>query len=211
MAYRPTAKTEARKKAQHKLLSDTAIKIVKEGGFGELTIAALATRADVATGTIYKYFADKAAVCTNVFQRGSDRELEAVREAAFPSDIPKSEWEDASKRLYNTFTTFSERALMGRRLAYALIAEPVDPAVEAERLKYRKDYADVFEELLKEGSEAGLFECDDTFIAATAIVGTLAETLVGPLAQSRNSELSQSDRDHIVNVARNFCIKAVKA
>ena len=34
------------------------------------------------------------------------------------------------------------RALRGRRLAWALLAEPVDPAVEAERLPFRRAYAD---------------------------------------------------------------------
>ena len=37
--------------------------------------------------------------------------------------------------------TFARRALRNPRLAWALIAEPVDPLVDAERLAYRERYA----------------------------------------------------------------------
>ena len=40
--------------------------------------------------------------------------------------------------------TFARRALRGPRLACALLAEPVDPAIEAERLAFRRAYRDVF-------------------------------------------------------------------
>ena len=39
-----------------------------------------------------------------------------------------------AERIAAGVETFARRALRGRRLAWALLAEPVDPAVEAERL-----------------------------------------------------------------------------
>ena len=41
------------------------------------------------------------------------------------------------------------RALAEPVRAYALIAEPVDPAVEAERLTFRRAYADLFARALR--------------------------------------------------------------
>ncbi|MEA2168618.1 MAG: hypothetical protein QOF76_1918 [Solirubrobacteraceae bacterium] len=67
--------------------------------------------------------------------------------------------------------TFARRALRGRRLAWALLAEPVDPAVEAERLIFRRAYADTF--------RAG---AGTSALTATMLVGALAEALVGPLS-----------------------------
>ena len=46
------------------------------------------------------------------------------------------------------------RALAEPVRAYALIAEPVDPAVEAERLTFRRAYADLFERALRDGDAA---------------------------------------------------------
>ena len=43
----------------------------------------------------------------------------------------------AAERLEHVLATFARRALRNPRLAWALIAEPVDPLVDAERLAYR--------------------------------------------------------------------------
>jgi len=75
------------------------------------------------------------------------------------------------------------RALAEPVRAYALIAEPVDPAVEAERITFRNAYADLFERALRDGVEKREIPPLDTELAAAAIVGALAEALVGPLAR----------------------------
>ena len=49
-----------------------------------------------------------------------------------------------SERLAAWVHAFVHRALAEPVRAYALIAEPVDPAVEAERLTFRRAYADLF-------------------------------------------------------------------
>ena len=75
------------------------------------------------------------------------------------------------------------RALAEPVRAYALIAEPVDPAVEAERLTFRRAYADLFARALRDGVAAGELPEPDPDLAAAAIVGALAEALLGPLAR----------------------------
>jgi hypothetical protein len=81
--------------------------------------------------------------------------------------------------------------------AYALIAEPVDPAVEAERLVFRRAYADLFAAALRD------FEALDVDLAATAIVGALAEALVGPLAR-------RDDPEALVAGLQSFVLSAVR-
>jgi hypothetical protein len=62
------------------------------------------------------------------------------------------------------------------------MAEPVDPAVEAERLAAKRGYRDIFAALLDEGVARGeLPPCDAPTVAA-AIVGAMPEALLGPLA-----------------------------
>lgn len=209
MAYRPTEKTQARKRAQLTLLLNSALAIVSESGFKALTIASLAERAGVATGTIYKYFQNKADLCTHVFRKGSGKEVELVRRTAFPEAVDPDYGSPCSIRLDHTILAFAKRAIAGKRLAYALIAEPVDPLVEAERLAYRRAYAEIFKALLEEGMNAGEFEQADANILATAIVGALAETLVEPLGQSEPS-WAEHNHELLIETIRRFCLKAVK-
>ncbi len=177
MAYRPTEKTLARKHAQRQLLIDSAVTLVATNGFQGLTMVAVANQADVATGTVYKYFKDKAELCSEVFKVGAGREVDEVKEAALSdTSLP------CHLRLTKAVTIFAERAIAGRKLAYALIAEPAGPLVESERLKYRKAYANIFSELLSEGIEKGEFYPQSPDLAAAAIVGLLAEMLLGPLS-----------------------------
>src|SRR6185503_9615027 len=119
-----------------------ATELVAHGGYREAQVVAVAQRAEVATGTVYRHFPSKADLLTEVFRVASQREVDAVADAG---------GETAGDRVAAAVETFARRALRGRRLAWALLAEPVDPAVEAERLQFRRAYADVFAAALREG------------------------------------------------------------
>src|SRR5919202_1839171 len=53
----------------------------------------------------------------------------------------------------------------------------------AERLVFRRAYADLFASALREGVDRGELRPLDAELVAAAIVGALAEALVGPLAR----------------------------
>ena len=148
---------------------------------GEQGIAAtswddIAARAGVGVGTVYRHFPSKAELFAEVFRRASQREVDATR-AAGETAGPR-----ATDRLAAAVEAFARRALKGRRLAWALLAEPVDPAVEAERLVFRRAYAAVFEEILGDGVARGELPPQNVALAAAALVGALGEALVGPLS-----------------------------
>src|ERR671936_3061948 len=148
MAYRATERTRARQAAARERILVAARELIARGGYAEAQVAAVADRAGVATGTVYRHFPSKADLFAEVFRRASQREVDAVRAAAAGAG-------DAVERLAVTIETFARRALKGRRLAWALLAEPVDPAVEAERLRFREAYAAGFARVLREGIAAG--------------------------------------------------------
>ena len=70
-------------------------------------------------------------------------------------------------------------------LAFALIAEPVDPAVESERLRLRRGYRDAFARVLEAGVASGELRAHDVQTLAAVLVGGLSEALVGPLSARR--------------------------
>lgn len=176
MAYRATEKTEARKAATRERIVAAALAQVAEGGYASASVQGVAARAGVAVGTVYRHFPSKADLFAEVFRRASQRELDVMAEVARPDGRPAAERAGAATE------AFSRRALAGPVLAYALIAEPVDPAVESERLRLRRGYRDVFAALLEEGVASGDLRPHDTATVAAALVGALGEALVGPLS-----------------------------
>jgi AcrR family transcriptional regulator len=175
MPYRPTERTEARKAATRERIVAAALEQVAEGGYASAGVQAVAGRARVAVGTVYRHFPSKAELFAEVFRRASQRELDVVVEVS-GADGP------AAERLAAAVEAFSRRALAAPVLAYALIAEPVDPAVESERLRFRRGYRDAFARVLDDGVGAGEFRTHDSHTVAAALVGALAEALVGPLS-----------------------------
>src|SRR3954452_24138183 len=56
MAYRPTERTEQRKAEARERIVAAALDQLAEGGYASATIQAVAKRAGVATGTVYRHF-----------------------------------------------------------------------------------------------------------------------------------------------------------
>jgi len=201
MVYRPTEKTAARKAAMRQRILDASLLLVATGGFGALTVSGVAREAGIATGAVYKHFESKAQLCAEVFRGATEKELAVVREHALTEGAP-------AKRLLDTIEAFSARALSGRRLAYALIAEPVDALVDAERLRYRRAYADIFEKLVGDGIHCGNFPPQVASVSAAALVGVIAEALVGPLAWSGDGEPA-IEKKQLIQSIQAFCLRAV--
>jgi AcrR family transcriptional regulator len=139
----------------------------------------VARRAGVAVGTVYRHFPSKGELFAEVFRRAAEPELQVVIEVSAADGRP------AGERIAAAVEAFCRRALAGPVLAYAQIAEPVDPAVESERLRLRVGYRDAFARVLDDGVAAGELRPHDTRTVAAALVGALGEALVGPLSARR--------------------------
>lgn len=201
MAYRPTEKTVARKAATRQQIVDAALSQVASGGFGALTVNAVAQQAGIATGAVYKHFDSKAELCAEIFRLATEKEVAVVRETALAEGKP-------TQRLLNAIEAFSARAIRGRRLAYALIAEPVDALVDMERLRYRHAYAEIFQKLVEDGIRSGDFPPQLASVSAAAIVGVIAEALVGPLTWQGGDQPVIEEKELIRSIQA-FCLRAV--
>lgn len=201
VAYRATERTEARKAAVRERILIAARELIARGGYAEARIAAVAERAGVATGTVYRHFPSKSELFAEVFRRASQREVDAMAQAAGNGG------RSATERLAAGVETFARRALRGRRLAFALIAEPVDPAVEAERLQFRRSYRDVIAGVLEDGIASGELARQDVDTAAAALVGAIGEALVGPVSPTAATR----DPEALVASLVEFCIRSTTA
>jgi AcrR family transcriptional regulator len=159
-------------------LLTAARELIEEGGYGAASVIAIAERTGVAAGTLYRHFASKEQLFVEVFRSVCAREERAMRAAA--AGMPESA--PAVERLETVLASFADRALRNPRLAWALIAEPVDPRVDAERLAYRGRYAALIAEGLRAGIVAGELPEQNVALTAAALVGGCGEALVGPLS-----------------------------
>jgi len=181
-------------------LIHAARKLLEEGGYGAASVQAIAERAGLATGGLYRHFPSKAELFVEVFRDAAKRDLTAMGDAAAAGTC--------IERLEAAVATFASRALRNRRLAWALVYEPVDPLVDAERLVYRREYCRHMAALLREGIAAGELPDQNAELSAAAVVGAIAESLVGPLSPVAGQ--IASDEELIATLVR-FCRRSVGA
>jgi AcrR family transcriptional regulator len=174
--------------------------VVMDGGFRELQMNAVAAAAGVAVGTIYRYFPSRAELCAAIVSTTSQREVDVLSGIAVAEGEPSQKVRDAVR-------TFAARAMRGRRLAYGLIFEPIDPEVESTRLKYRRAVARVFETIIREGIASGEFREVDVEVAGACVVGAFMEGLVGSLAPDTGGV--QARADEIASAIADLCLAAV--
>ena len=196
MPYRPTDRTRARLAQARERIVDAALDQLAEGGYASASVATVARRSQVATGTVYRHFPSKQELFAEVFRRAAQREVDALRAAT-------GSGESAATRLAAWVEAFVRRALAEPVRAHALIAEPVDPAIEAERLTFRRAYADLFAGAVRDGVGSEELPPLDADLTAAAIVGALAEALVGPL-QRRDA-----GADALVEQLQTFVLRSV--
>ncbi|MFJ1459905.1 TetR/AcrR family transcriptional regulator [Nocardia sp. N2S4-5] len=180
MAYRRTPAVQARLDAQAGAIVHAAARVLSERGFSGLSMAAVAAEAGVATGTVYKNFSGKTELVTAVFRDVVTREVAAVAAAGAEGT--------SVERVTAAVETFAGRALKNPKLAYVLLAEPVDAAVDTERLRFRRAFAETFQSAVAEGVANGQLPPQDPRVSAAALVGAIGEVLVGPLADGLHGE-----------------------
>jgi AcrR family transcriptional regulator len=150
--------------------------VAAEGGMAAVQIAPVADRAGIAAGTVYRYFPSKAELVTALVAELREREIAAIERAATAAPGPLS-------ALAAAITAFAARALATPRLAFALMAEPVEPALDVARSAYRQALVVQFERLVRSAVQAGHLPDQDVTLAAAALTGALSAGIVGTLAR----------------------------
>ncbi len=202
MVYRKTERVAAKLADNRSRIVHAARRLVAESGFREAQIAAIAAAAGVATGSVYRYFPSKAELFAEVLAITSQREVEVIEAIAAAGG-------KAAARLADAVRAFASRALRARQLAYALIAEPVDPEIDRARLQYRHALGEAFGRILADGVRTGEFPAQDLEAGAACVVGAMLEGLVGPLAPRGDGRDEATRRVTEAIVA--FCLRAVGA
>ena len=175
MPYRRTENVVRRLSARHDAIIAATGQIAGEGGLAAVQIAAVAARAGIAAGTVYRYFPAKTDLVAALIEEMTEREMGALRRAAAGAPGPLS-------ALSAAIMTFAARALRDRRLIYAVIAEPADAELGAARGNFRQSLAAEFSGRIAAAVAEGRLPEQDPALAGAALTGLLVEGLIGPLA-----------------------------
>lgn len=202
MPYRATEATRTARELRSRSLLDAARAIVARDGFGAATIKAVSADAQVSVGTVYTYFATREELLAAVFREAASIELDAVR--ASVAAAPQT----AAAQMRALIEAFARRAIRGRRLAWALLVEPVDPLIDAERLSYRRAYADTVAAIISRGVTSGELPSQDARIVGPGIVGAIGEALIGPLSPLNDSAATT---DQVIDSILALCLRAIGA
>jgi AcrR family transcriptional regulator len=132
MVYRRTHQVVKRLAARRNAILAAARDAAADGGMAAVQIAPVAIRANVAAGTVYRYFPSKAELISELIADVSRDELAAIRRAADAAPGPSS-------ALAAAVTTVAVHVLSQRKLAWGILAEPVDVDVTASRLASRRE------------------------------------------------------------------------
>lgn len=183
-------------------LLDAARSIVEERGYGGASVLAIADKAGVAAGTLYRHFASKEELFVELFRIACDREIEAMRGSAdqMPAGAP------ATLTVVEVLQTFAQRALRRPRLAWALLAEPVDQLVDVERILYRQRYSGLIADLLAAAVAAGEIPEQDTAFTAAALVRGCSEVLIGPLSRAADPSAEPAE---LLDSLRLFTMRSI--
>nr|WP_294977435.1 TetR family transcriptional regulator [uncultured Pseudomonas sp.] len=208
MVYRITEARLRRDIEERERILSLALARVADGGFAALTMQTLAEDAGIATGSLYRHFRGKGELAAEVFSRASQHEVDALADML---EAPGS----AAERLQLGLRKFASRAWGSRQMAFALIAEPVDPEVDEQRLIYREAYAALFVTLLEQGIASGEFQPQPVQLTAACLVGAIAEALIGPLSPparaARDAGQSSVSLEDVSDALASFCLRAVGA
>ena len=201
----PTAPPSAprpERAATRERVVDAARALIAHGGYREAQVAAVARRAGVATGTVYRHFPSKADLFAEVFRAVSQREVDAAR-APRPTPAPRST---------------ATRTARGRHRDVRPPRPPRPPpglgaAGRAGRTRRRGRAARVpprprraFAAILADGIASGELPDQDADLVGAALVGALGEALVGPL-----SPVAPPGRPRRRSIAKlvTFCLRSV--
>ena len=186
MPYRRTENVVRRLAAREQAILDAATALAAEHGMAAVHIAAVAERAGIAAGTVYRYFPSKIDLVAALIEALSQRELAAMRAAADAAPGPLS-------ALAACIATFAARARYARRLIWAATGEAVEPQLDGLRRAFRQALAaELSARIQAAGAGRHLPELDAD-VVAPAIIGALMEGLIGPLAPPDGDAATQRE------------------
>ncbi len=203
MSYKRSSLMQERMEQNRQAILQSARELIAQGGIKDAQIQAIAERAGVSSGLVYRYFDNKSQVLIEVLSEAIQHEVKIL------NHIAESEL-SSKQKLDKAVTTFVKRAMNSPQLAYSLMFEPVDAELEHERFRSKQLIKQSMKEILAAGKINGEFGFEDLNTAALCVVGAMTFVVIEPLNPSRGVMFEQNHKDYFVKQIAEFCVNAVQ-
>ena len=203
MSYKRSSLMQKRMEQNREAILQSARELIAQGGIKDAQIQAIAERAGVSSGLVYRYFDNKSQVLIEVLSEAIQHEVKILNHIA--ESVLSSK-----QKLDKAVTTFVKRAMNSPQLAYSLMFEPVDAELEHERFRSKQLIKQSIKEILAAGKINGEFGFEDLNTAALCVVGAMTFVVIEPLNPSRNVMFDQNYKDYFVKQIAEFCVNAVQ-
>ena len=204
MSYKRSSLMQERMEQNREAILQSARELIAQGGIKDAQIQAIAERAGVSSGLVYRYFDNKSQVLIEVLSEAIQHELKILNHIAESDELT------SKQKLDKAVTTFVKRAMNSPQLAYSLMFEPVDAELEHERFRSKQLIKQSMKEILVAGKINGEFGFEDLNTAALCVVGAMTFVVIEPLNPSRGVMFEQNHKDYFVKQIAEFCVNAVQ-
>lgn len=204
MSYKRSSLMQERMEQNRQAILQSARELIAQGGIKDAQIQAIAERAGVSSGLVYRYFDNKSQVLIEVLSEAIQHEVKILNHIAESDELT------SKQKLDKAVTTFVKRAMNSPQLAYSLMFEPVDAELEHERFRSKQLIKQSMKEILAAGKINGEFGFEDLNTAALCVVGAMTFVVIEPLNPSRNVMFDQNYKDYFVKQIAEFCVNAVQ-
>ena len=199
MAYRRTERESARLAARHEAIVAAARGLAGDSGLAAVQIVAVAERAGIAAGTVYRYFPSKEDLVAAVIKDTVDRQVGTIRNAMAASP-------GALSGLAAALMGFATETLRTRRLAFALLAEAGEEGDAA-----RRRIGSEFETLIRAAVADGQLPEQPYAATAAAVRGAMVEGLAVPLLPGVDADGTTIADAAIRDAIRDMALFALRA
>jgi AcrR family transcriptional regulator len=151
---------------------DAAAQIFSQKGYHGTSMQDIAVAVDLQKASLYHHVSSKQEILFDLLNRGLDLLITQVEEAINEQGSPDERLRKATCAYLSTMTEYQD-------LASVLLLEyrSLEPDYHDRHIPRRDRFEQIWRDLIQEGMEAGIFNCDHPSLSARALLGVLNWTV----------------------------------
>lgn len=167
---------------------DASAQIFSQKGYHGTSMQDIALAVNLQKASLYHHVSSKQEILFDLLNRGLDLLISRVEDAVSKPGTPDERLRRATAAYLSTMTEYQD-------LAAVLLLEyrSLEPDYHDRHIPRRDRFEQIWRELIREGIEAGIFNCDHPSLSARALLGVLNWTVTwfrndGPMTAEEISE-----------------------
>lgn len=187
MVYRKTPKVKKKLDNREKAILEAARQVLAEKSYHEASVKSIAQKAGIAAGTFYLYFRNKEALFNSLVDEVYNELLDAIR-------FERSKHTGVLDKLKASMEVCAKLFVKEKKLAKILLVQlpTVNNLLNNILTELEDELIKLTKQDLDEAVSANLLPPQDTFVSATAFVGTFHQVVISWLRKGEPADLQEA-------------------